>query len=180
MRRANLTKEFIMEDICVALVRLMKQKEYLSITVSDICREAGYGRTTYYRYFSNDKDELILYLTALRFKQNYKDRFPDELREDEAMLMLKSVYEHRDFYLLLAKHKLNHLLFKVFFQEYRRKDDEDELLKYVKSFSAGAYFGVVYQWILDGCTDTPSEIADKFRRGLMLAASQVQKPSAPV
>ena len=153
----------------------MQKKEYSDISVTDICKQAGYGRTTYYRCFGNDRDELILYLTEIKFRQNYKERFPDEFEEDEARLVLKSVYEHKDFYLLLARHKLNHLLFRIFFNEYGCKEGEDEIFKYAKSFFAGAYFGVVYQWIQDGCTDTPEQIMEKFRQGLTLAVTQIRQ-----
>ena len=42
-----------------ALVVLMKQKRYDSITVQDIIDQANVGRTTYYAHFK-DKEDLLL------------------------------------------------------------------------------------------------------------------------
>lgn len=51
------------------------------------------------------------------------------------------------------------------------------LLQYVfqlyKAFFAGAYFGVVYEWILHGCNDTPEEIQKKFADGFVFAINEI-------
>ena len=46
-----------------ALIKLMKTQDFDTINVNSVCREAGIGRTTFYRYFENknSKEEMLLF-----------------------------------------------------------------------------------------------------------------------
>lgn len=45
---------------CTALFTLMAQKPFERITVTELCREAGFERMTFYRHF-DDKNDIIQY-----------------------------------------------------------------------------------------------------------------------
>ncbi|MCH4033447.1 MAG: TetR/AcrR family transcriptional regulator [Lachnospiraceae bacterium] len=49
------------QNIADALVRLLKQEPYSSITISGICREADVSRQTFYSLFSS-RENIVLYL----------------------------------------------------------------------------------------------------------------------
>ena len=176
MRRKNLSTEFIKENICLGLIDLMKTNDYRDISISDICKKAGYGRTTYYRYFSNNKNELILYISCIKWEQYKKDHI-EEVKKDEANELLKHIYNHKYFFILLSNQKLHSLLFEIFYSIFGRQKDENPILSYGKAFFAGAYFGVVYEWILQGCNDTPEEIKKKFADGFSFAINEIQNNS---
>lgn len=173
MRRKNLSTEFIKENICLALIELMKTKDYHEISISDICKKAGYGRTTYYRHFSNNKDELILHISRIRWDE-YKSNHIEEVKKDEGFYLLKHIYNNKNFFILLSKQKLNSLLFEIFYSIFGRQNNENQILSYGKAFFAGAYFGVVYEWILQGCNDNPEEIKKKFADGFVFAINEVK------
>ena len=175
MRRKNLKKEIIKDDICLALVSLMKEKDFHEITIQEICTKSGYGRTTYYRYFDSNKENLILHLAKSIYTKEYKEKYPEMYPEKEGDVILQSVYEHRQFYLTLTKQNLDHLIFQIFFKEIGRKESENEILSYGKAFFAGGYFGITYQWILNGCVDTPDEIKMKFLGGFQYVQEQMDK-----
>lgn len=174
MRRKNLSAEFIKENISYALYCLMKTKKYSEISISDICKKAGYGRTTYYRYFNNNKDDLIAYLSELRWNQ-YKEQHPDEIKKDEGKALLNHIYNYKEFFKTLTNQSLEGLLFKIFFKIFGRSENEAEILGYGKAFFAGAYFGIIYQWIITGCVDTPEEIQKKFLEGFIYGFQQQKK-----
>ena len=61
------------DRIVSTALRLMKEREYSSVTVKDICREAGVSHSSFYSVFSG-KDEIILYIL-----EGHKDDFEDTL-----------------------------------------------------------------------------------------------------
>ncbi len=51
-------RKFTRECICTAIVKLMKEKEFSKITVTDICEKAGVSRAGFYRNFK-DKEAVL-------------------------------------------------------------------------------------------------------------------------
>ena len=174
MRKKNVSAEFIKLCYCIALIKLMETKDYHSISISDICKEAGFGRTSYYRYFSNNKDELILFISRLKWEK-YKQDNPELIKKDEGLGLLKHIYNKKYFFNLLSKQKLNSLIFEIFYEIFGRQENEEPILSYGKAFFAGGYFGVTYEWIIHGCNDTPEEIQKKFGEGLVYTFEQAKK-----
>lgn len=166
MRKKNASSQFIKLCFSQSLIRLMKTKKYNDISISEICKTAGFGRTTYYRYFTNNKDDLILYISNVYWSE-MKENNSDEAKRNDGKLLLKHIYNHKDFFILLVKQDLIALIFKIFFQEYKRKENEHESLLYGKAFFAGGYFGIIYQWLLNDCIDSPEEIERKFYSGFL-------------
>ena len=82
---------------------------------------------------------------------------------------------HKDFFILLKNQDLNALIFEIFYNNFGRQKDENEILSYGKAFFAGAYFGVIYEWILHECIDTPNTIRSKFNDGFKYAFLEAKK-----
>lgn len=59
-----------------AMTRLLKEKPYVSITVSDICNTAMVRRATFYRHF-HDKDDFLDFCLKQQLKQ-FESVHPDE------------------------------------------------------------------------------------------------------
>ena len=53
------TNKFSKKCFFEALLRLYHQKSYPEIQISEICREAGYNRSTFYRIYPS-KEALLL------------------------------------------------------------------------------------------------------------------------
>lgn len=172
MRKKNVSAEFIKTCYSLALIKLMKEKEYNNITISEICKEAGFGRTSYYRYFTNNKDELLIFIAKNKYLEE-KKKHPEEAK-DEGKFLLNHVYKNKKFFILLKKHNLNALIFEIFYSIFGRQENENEILSYGKAFFAGAFFGIIYEWIIQGCQDTPEIIQAKFGDGIKFAVEQNQ------
>ena len=52
----------VKEAIAIALVQLMKRKNFEDISVSEIVKIAGVGRSSFYRNFESKKDVLSYYI----------------------------------------------------------------------------------------------------------------------
>lgn len=174
MKRKNMSAEFIMTCLSTAMIQLMKEKHYNEISITDICKKAGFGRTTYYRYFTNDKEELILYIFHKKWEEA-KLREPELFEKEMGQLLMRHAYQYREYLLLLKEQGLETIIVKFFFQEFGRQKDEDEILTYGKSMFVGMYYGIIHQWIMYGCVDTPEEVDRKFREGFMFALSNAEK-----
>ena len=103
--------------------------------------------------------------------------FLEPVQKDEGLYLLKHIYNNKSFFILLSNHKLNSLIFEIFYSIFGRQKDENPILSYGKSFFAGAYFGVAYEWILQGCNDTPEEIQKKFADGFAFAINEIKNNS---
>ena len=55
-----------------ALMKLMKEKAYDEIKISDLCSQADLTRATFYRHFKSKDDVLIAYSKVL-FKSLYDE-----------------------------------------------------------------------------------------------------------
>ena len=65
-KRSEKKKQTI-EDIKDAFLCILKQKEYFSITITDICKKAHISRGTFYAYFKNTREIVdALFNDALR------------------------------------------------------------------------------------------------------------------
>ena len=55
--------KIIRESIGEAILSILNTQEFGEISVCNICRKAGVGRTTYYRYYGNKsgKEDAIYY-----------------------------------------------------------------------------------------------------------------------
>ncbi|MCM1259598.1 MAG: TetR/AcrR family transcriptional regulator [Prevotella sp.] len=149
MRKKNVNETFIKECISLALLDLMEEKSFNEIRITDICKKAGVGRTTYYRYFTNKKEDIIENICILRWQERIKDE-PELFKENRNKLLLKHIYQYKHFFLLLQQQNLLEILFYALFKMFSNQSIQDDGLKYINSYDAGGIFGLLYQWIIDG------------------------------
>lgn len=168
MRHKNQSNEFIKTCIATAYINLLYTKAKEDITVTEICTKSGFGRTTYYRHFSNDKNELVLYIAKFKWEE-YKSKHQKEVNEDEGFQLLTHIYNNKRFMLMLREQKLIEVLFKILFDIYGIQETENPILRYGKDIFVGMYFGVIYDWIIQGCVDTPLDIKNKIEQAFLIA-----------
>ena len=69
MKKEQSTK-FLKLCLADALLKMMESNSYDSINIKAICKQAGVGRTTYYRYFDkkNSKEDLLVFKIIYEWK----------------------------------------------------------------------------------------------------------------
>jgi len=162
-QRVAVTKRMLQEG----LIRLLKDRPLDKISITELCREAGINRTTFYRHYEWPRD--ILTEMQNDFLAGIFDRFQKPM----------SVGNVESLFLYLAEHAQ---LVKLFFQ-YNSDTDWMELFtriyacfpskQIIKAFqnineihaemlftylSGGAYF-LARKWIMDDMPIPPKEIA---------------------
>lgn len=162
--------------ITEALLRLLDNHEYHSITVQDIVDEAKFGRRTFYWYFSS-KDEVLKNLIDL-YMSNLADYFEENPPNsmEEISLRYFSYWERNiEFLLTMQKAGLIHLLYNCFedtvheiarrlnhtsaYHDSRSASEYHNRYKFAFGFRLAGYWKVTEMWLGESPRKSVEEIS---------------------
>ncbi|MET0959564.1 MAG: TetR/AcrR family transcriptional regulator [Psychrobacillus psychrotolerans] len=149
-----------------ALTHILKNKSLTDINVSELCRQAGVNRGTFYFHYEEVGDvfkeffeEVILdlqesyiepykYISALQLKSSaYKNLDPKTVR------IFHHVKKYEDFYHIILSDNVSTTYYYMFFDAIRSNFIEDskigeydESKKFVYSFMTNAIIGLIIEW----------------------------------
>lgn len=155
------------EWILSALLSLMEEKDFKSISIKELTARAGLDRKTFYRNFRTKEEVLFLKLQELC--QLYVEKL-QALPQISAYSLSKAYFDicalNVHFFLLLNRHNLLPLALLKFDEylpalndlflsnsAYRNKS------KYELVYQAGGFWNVTIRWLNDGGEETPEEMA---------------------
>ena len=153
--------------ISTALLLLMEQNDYQSITVTDIAKKAGVSRMTYYRAYSSKEDILIQYFNGLasNFILEIKSR-PDITLYQLAVHFFTFFQEHGNLIPTLKKANLLELVFhnfidnlKYFYADLFGNQKLSASANYHLLFNAGGLSFALILWSENGYKETPEQMA---------------------
>jgi AcrR family transcriptional regulator len=164
-------------QLCEAMLALLVERDYESITVQEITERADLNRATFYHHF-NHKDEL---LTAA-----LEDRFDElvasfgELPKGNAiwgdhtpeLLTFRHIAEHADLYkVLLGERGMGHVIHRII--NYIARFTQNKLLTahpsrtpsniteaVIAHHVAGSLFALMSWWVTNNLPYTPEEMAE--------------------
>ncbi len=159
-------KQEIDSRITNALISLMEENDYDSISITDITNKANLSRVTYYRHFNTKEDILI------KFFEITKDKFIEQVKANN----LARTPESNEIVILslflFFKANMNtnkclrkaHLDMKLldFLSNEFLKTLPVQLDKYVAYFLAGALFNIMINWLDNDCKDPIEEVSKPF------------------
>lgn len=155
-----------------ALMQCMEEKDFTQITVSDLQRESGVSRATFYRLFDNVQDVLAYQCQEISDDLTVKYQKSGEDSEDSFLLFtLRYLFSHHK--LLEAIFKVNRgdilqqaLLRNLWFlkEQFPIKDVPDEQFDYLFASSAGILGSILMVWVRHGQKETPEELLAIFRQ----------------
>lgn len=153
-----------------SLEELLKTKEFESITVNDIVKHCGAGRSTFYKHFK-DKYELSMY-TFVKYNEQFLSRTvqqnePVNYYTDE---MCEFLYQNRDYYRKLLRYSNQNSFLESFIELFIRNttsyvkamgktDVLNNELTFSIYFLAAAHAYILKDWLAGGCRQTPGYIA---------------------
>ncbi len=168
--------------IFLAFESLLSEKRYSQITVQEIIRRAGIGRTTFYEHFST-KDELLESMCRILFDhviasasskaqgRYSSDEAPSSLfchllqhisENDENILTVLSC-ESRDIFLRCFRESLSFLA-EDMLDSGRLKAVDGVPREFFISHISGSFIEMVLWWIDSGLRYSPEELDQAFRR----------------
>lgn len=181
-----------LQSLRVALLELIKEKNYEDISIEEITERANVGRTTFYLHYK-DKDDLLMeeFSTTIYERVQTLSEIPFSVwlpvSEDETnknkplqplLLVFQHIHNHSElYYLLLKSANSNKLVERI------RKVSTDAIIKFVETkmetdpipvlsevpieffaaFFSGALISIVNWWIREDMRHTPEEVTDMFR-----------------
>ncbi len=137
-------------QISEALVRLMEKKLYSEITVSELCRESGISRQTFYTLFHAKENVVVFTL------QKKACELPREPERDASLEQLCRCYSryicaNREFLRLLIESNATHLLYDSIRESLLCCPEHagDRLWQYAADYLAGGLTGVLRRCSMD-------------------------------
>lgn len=164
---ANSKKITLYLKDCIAdnLIKLMKEKPYERITIDEIARAAGVGRSTYFRHFSS-KAEILTYkierFWELKSEElNLQERNKFDINNAKAFFEIN--YMQKDDLKIIYSAGIQSVLFDAFNKIMISHYDDSTTDKYTGCFYAYGLFGLLDNWIERDFKETPKEMAKLFK-----------------
>ncbi len=162
-QRVIVTKRMLKEG----LMRLLEQKSLDKISITELCREAGINRTTFYRYYELPSD--VLTQMQNEFFEETFDHFQKPLTADDIEHFFVCLSEHAELVKLFFTYNSDTDWTKIFTKIYNsfpgkrmmkafRNLDENSS-KLLSSYLAGGAYFLARQWIMEDIPMQPKEVA---------------------
>lgn len=153
-------KRFSMECIESALLYMMHEQTFDSITFGNLAKRAGVSRNAIYRNYSSKEDILKQHL------HRTTDKFLLTLNSDmDYKSYLLQLFRHleqtKDVGLLLLKEGKSNLLYEAFLLMKNRFNVEDNHIReYYDYYRIGGIYCVYLRWLETQCKETPEELCE--------------------
>lgn len=154
------SKDYTKKYITTALFKLMKEKNYHDITISEIAKKAGVNRVTYYRNFESKDDIINCYFISTMKSFVAKFNFIPRCKEDYYDLIysvFEGIKKNQEAIRLIMISKLDYLLLDFlnehFYEAVKAKHVDNE---YFAFGYAGAFYNMSLKWVSENCK-TPLE-----------------------
>lgn len=166
---SNKTALSSQRQISQAMMRLIREKPYQQITISELCKAAGISRQTFYSLFTSRENVMVFtlqagYCCAPDIESRRESCDAHGLR---ALCRGYSEYmfRNRDLIKLLVDNRIDYLLYNSFFDSLDGCDCflsavEPCTRRYAASFYAGGISCVARQYAQEGCTTTPDRLEE--------------------
>ena len=156
-----------------SLLKILKNKPFDQISVSELSEDAQYDRRTFYRHFQSKSDILYLYCASL-LSEMADDMKKNPLTPLSGFLSYFEFWnKHRDFLLLLEKQHLlyflgekqDQLLYEhvgtvVHADLPKKLSQVSEFSLYAYYFTLGGLWQTLVLWIRTGMKQTPRQLTD--------------------
>lgn len=157
---------FARQCIAEALIKLMEEKDYKKISLTEICETAGFSRMAYYRNFKSKDDILITYMKMLadQFRRDVVQKMPQASSRSLELLQYAFVYfqNYRRYVQCLLNANLASVLqygLNYYMDTYVAGEDADMKKRYSLYLYSGGIFNIFTVWIANGMQETPEEMA---------------------
>lgn len=157
----NKRKRESVEKMEKAFINMLQHKEINEISVTDICKETGLNRSTFYANF------MDIYDLADKLREKLEKDFEAQFSENavrEAVTMFRHIYENQLFYKTYFKLGYNEKHQSYIYDTKRaEKDFSGKHIKYHIEFFRNGINSIIKMWLADGCVETPEEMAEILR-----------------
>ena len=163
---SNPTARLSQRQLAEALFRLLEEKPFSAISVSELCRAAAVSRQTFYSLFES-KENVVAFTLTERCCYSPKRGQGSGCGTLRQMCADYSAYlhDHADVLRTLAENDLMYLLFDSFRDAFFDcgnflSDRPEEVRAYASDFVAGGFASIARTYIRAGGATDPAMLAD--------------------
>lgn len=163
---ANPSNQFAKECLAEALIKLLEGHALSEISVTDICKEAGFSRMTYYRNFQSKEDILTQYLHNMvdSFRRDCLERYPGKNSRSYELIHhgLAFFRQYRVVLQRLIDANLISILqesLNYYFETHIAGENPDMGRHYEMYYYSGALVNIFSLWISRDLAESPEELA---------------------
>ena len=152
----------VAQYITNSLFELMKAKPYNDISITEITDKAKVNRVSFYRNFTSKEDIIDKWIKFTT--QNFLSKSDISYQKDSTLDYFTKLFTHLEKYKTEAMLIYNANLFNLLKNEFDNNLinlHKKEYSNYKSYFLAGGIFNVYYFWLINGCKETPHQVAEK-------------------
>lgn len=151
---------YVRTQIVKTLLSMLKTQTLDSISISDLVKEAGVGRVSFYRNYESKKDILVQEERSLfkEWKVQY-DAGTEEKKEDFSRSLLNFYKEHSEFYLSLYNAGMQEIIMTTIIDSMEISESDPNPVAYLKSSIGYMIYGWINEWMKRGMPETGDELA---------------------
>ena len=151
--------------IARALIKLMDEKPFSDISVTEIVETAQVARASYYRNF-NSKEEVLIKITddiMEEYNQKAIQYSNDPLCYESILLIFRYFKTYKKFILSVYKAGLAYLYLDMFDRNFEERAGDmpyNDIRRYRVYYFSGALYNVFIKWLESGMKERPEDIAN--------------------
>ena len=151
------------EKIEKVFVELLQTRDLSQISVSDICKQAGLNRTTFYANYTDIygladsiRDRLEANLSAL-----YQEEYATGINSNDYLKLFRHIQQNQIFYQTYFKLGYDNKYKIISYDtELAQKHFQDRFIHYHMEFFKSGLTRIIKLWLQNGCRETPEEMFD--------------------
>ncbi len=167
--KGNLKAKKSQSKISHALIELMKEKPYETITISELSERADLSRRTFYRNYSTKDDIINEFFYKIWSEYSYEIKQEDDLSLPHiALIFFNKMDEYGEILNLFNQNDLFVLFLnsipELMIESYKSRDNKIQDIsptarQFVARFVSGGFFMVAKSWFDNGREQSPEELA---------------------
>ncbi len=156
------TNNFSRKCFFNALLKLSKRKQYDEIQIKDICEEAGYNKSTFYRIYTSKEDLLVDGFKTILAQEYYATAKSGvgEVYIDNVRLLFSYIRKNKEIFLMMHDARLDYKLYELMCSVFPLPTEYKEGRKYYLAYQASGYLFVIIEWLLGGMNESDEYMAD--------------------
>lgn len=162
MRRKSTTTKMMKSYIVDALLILMSEKDFHSITIDELVKKAGVNRSTYYRHFTGKEDVIFYFLDSVMSEYLEQIQFQKLDLKTYLQKLFSHFMNYRKQMLVIYHAGLSMVLLNVLKKYFYSQIDTSKPLveQYEVSFYIGGIFNHLLMWFSRGMKESPEEMTE--------------------
>ncbi len=157
----NKRKKESIERIEKIFLNLIQSKEINEITVTEICKEAGLNRSTFYANYLDvyDLADKIVEKIENNVFQLYEEERETKNNTNDYLKLFRHIKDNQIFYKTYFKlNRDKHFIIKEYDTNLAKEFYDNKYIDYHMEFFMAGLNAIVKKWLNNGCKESPEEI----------------------